>query len=199
MMRDMCEQSLATHPLIPLCCKCGGARTRPHRAVQCTSRRLIEEAGSYADTERHVPELHDRVQKNNEAAPETRCAILVVVSWFPDVLQQLWMDVSVRGPHAESDNESASKPGVATVAAEAEKTKRCGMAMRALVFETCGRLGAEGTKLLRDLVGTALANGQCGRACCRTVENPAGTSVADCTGRPILASAGFQSRRATCC
>ena len=35
--------------------------------------------------ERHVPELHDRVQKNNEAAPEMRCAILDVVFWFPGV------------------------------------------------------------------------------------------------------------------
>ena len=74
---------------------------------------------------------------------------------------QLWIDVSVRCPHAERYNECASKPGVATVAGEAEKTKRNGMAVRALVFDTCGRLGGEGTKLLRDLVTTAAANGQC--------------------------------------
>ena len=28
-----------------------------------------------------------------------RCAISDVVSWFPGVLQQLWLDVSVRCPH----------------------------------------------------------------------------------------------------
>ena len=83
-----------------------------------------------------------------------RCAILDVVSWFPGVLQQLWIDVSVRCPHAERYNESASKPGVAAIAGEAEKTKRFGMAVRSLVFETYGRLGGEGTKLLRDLVGS---------------------------------------------
>ena len=138
---DMCEQSLATHPCNPFCCKYGGARTRPHRAVQCTLRRLIEQAGGYADMERHVPELYDRVQKNNEAAPVTRCAILDVVSWFPGVLQQLWIDVSVRCPHAERYNESASKPGVAAVAGEAEKTTRYGTAVRPLVFETYGRPG----------------------------------------------------------
>ena len=33
--------------------------------------------------------------------------------------------------------------------------------MRPLVFETYGRLGGEGTKLLRDLVTTAAAHGQC--------------------------------------
>ena len=94
----MCEQSLATHPFHQFCCKYGGARTRPHRAVQCTLRRLIEQAGGSADVERHVLDLYDWVQKNNEAAPEMRCAILDVVSWFPSVLQQLWIDVSVRCP-----------------------------------------------------------------------------------------------------
>ena len=110
--------------------------------------------------ERHVPELYDWVQKNNGAAPEIRCAILDVVSWFPGVLQQLRIDVSVRCPHAERYNESASKPGAAPVAGDAEKTKRYGTAVRALVFETYGRLGGEGTKLLSDLVTTAAANGQ---------------------------------------
>ena len=158
---DMCEHSLAAHPFHSFCCKYAGARARPHRAVQHTLRRLIEQAGGYADMERHVPELYDSVKKNNEVAPEMRCAILDVVSWCPGVLQQLWIDVSLRCPHAERYDESASKPGVATVAGEAEKTKRNGMAVRALVFETYGRLGSEGTKLLRDLVTTAAANGQC--------------------------------------
>ena len=67
----------------------------------------------------------------------------------------------MRCPHAERYNESASKPGVAAVAGEAEKTKRYGMDVRALVFVTYGRLGGQGTKLLRDLVATAGANGQC--------------------------------------
>ena len=61
----------------------GRARARPHRAVQRTLRRLIEQAGGHADVERHVPELYDWAKNNNEAAPEMRCAILDVVSWFP--------------------------------------------------------------------------------------------------------------------
>ena len=69
------------------------------------------------------------------------------------VLQQLWIDVVVRCPHGECYNESASKPGVA--AGELEKTKRYGAAVRSLVFETHGRLGGEGTKLLHDLVTAA--------------------------------------------
>ena len=68
--------------------------------------------------------------------PVPRCAILDVVSCFPGVLQQLWIDFSVRCPHGERYNESASKPWVAAVAGEMEKTKRYGAAVRSLVFET---------------------------------------------------------------
>ena len=140
----MCEQSLGVHPFHPFCCKYEGARTSSHRAVQHTLRRLIEQASGNADMERYVPELYDWVQNNNEAAPEMRCAILDVVSWFPGVLKQLWIDVSVRCPHAERYNESASKTGDAAAAGETEKTKRYSMAVRSLVFETYGRLGGEG-------------------------------------------------------
>ena len=115
--------------------------------------------------ERHVPELHEWVRNKDEAAPVMRCGILDVVSWFAGVLQQLWTVASVRCPHAERYNASASKPGVAAVAGEAEKTKRYGTAVRSLVFETCGRLGGEGTKLLRDLVTTTAANGQRSECC----------------------------------
>ena len=88
--------------------------------------------------ERHVPELHDWVRNNNEAAPVMRCAILDVVSWFPGVQHHLWKDVSVRCPHAERYNESASKREVAAVAGGVEKTNRYGTAVRSLVFETYG-------------------------------------------------------------
>ena len=87
--------------------------------------------------------------------------MLDVVSWFPGVLQKLWIDVSVRCLHAERYNESASKPGVAAVAWEGKETKRYGMAVRSLVLEAYKRQVGEGTKLLRDLVTTAAANGQC--------------------------------------
>ena len=41
--------------------------------------------------ERHVPERYGWVNNDNEAVPKVRCAILDVVSWFPGVLQQLWI------------------------------------------------------------------------------------------------------------
>ena len=111
--------------------------------------------------ERHVPELYDWIRDKDGTAPVMRCAILDVVSWFPSVLQQYWIDVNVRCPHAERYSDSALKSGAAARAGETEKTKRYATAVRSLVFETYGRLGDEGTKMLRDLVSTAAANGRC--------------------------------------
>ena len=144
----------------------------------------------------HVPELHDWVSNDTDAAPKVRCAILDVVSWFPGVLQHLWMDVSVRCPHAERYNESASKPGVAAVAEETEKTKRCGTAVRPLVFETYGRLGGEGSKLLRDDGGGERAVQP---TCSWTMEKPVRAGISDCTSRHILQSGGIQCRGASRC
>ena len=73
------------------------------------------------------------------------------------------------------------------------------MAVRALVFETYGRLGGEGTKLLRDFGEYGGGKWTVQPAWCRTMENPGGTSNVDCcTSRHILASARFQSCGATC-
>ena len=189
-MMGKCVSNRFLSTFHPFCCQYAGARTRPHRAVQHTLRNLIEQGEGYADVERHVLELYDWVNNDNGAAPNVRCAISDVVFWCPGVLQQLWIDVSVHCPHEERDNESASNPGVAAVAGEAEKTKRYGTAVRPLVFETYGRVG-EGTKLQRDLVTAAAVQPACGWA----REDPAGPSIADCTSRHILESA---SRGGSC-
>ena len=55
--------------------------------------------------ERHVLELYD---------PVMRCTVFAAVS------AATLIDASVRCPHAERYNESASKPGVAAVAGEKE-------------------------------------------------------------------------------
>ena len=69
----MREQSLAKNPYYAFCCKYGGARARPNLAVMCTLNRLSCTTGD----------------------PAPRRGIVDVVSWFPGVLQQLWIDVSV--------------------------------------------------------------------------------------------------------
>ena len=91
---EMCEQSLAQDPYHPFSCKYGGARAKSHRAVMYALNRLISQAGGYADMERQVPELYDLVIPKPGADPVIRCATMGVVSSFPGVLQQLWIDVS---------------------------------------------------------------------------------------------------------
>ena len=66
---DTCEQSLLTHPFHPFCCKYEGAKARPHRAVQCTLRRLVEHAGGYPDMECHFPELYNWVKEKVKRCP----------------------------------------------------------------------------------------------------------------------------------
>ena len=66
----------------------GRARNRPHRAVQSTLRRLIKQAGRYADMERHVPELYDWHTNKDGVAPVMRCAILDVLGCPAAVLER---------------------------------------------------------------------------------------------------------------
>ena len=70
--------------------------------------------------------------------PVQRCAVLGVLSWFAGVLRQIWIDVSVRCPHAERYNESSSKTGLAAMTGEREKVARYGLLVTALVFEMGG-------------------------------------------------------------
>ena len=49
--------------------------------------------------------------------------------------------------------------------------------MRSLVFETYGRLGCEGIKLLRDLVTTAAGNGAVQPTRCWMMADPAGADA----------------------
>ena len=136
--------------------------TRPHRAVQCTLQRLIERAGATQTWSAMSLSSTTGCKRTTKRHP--RC-----------VVRHLGRGLLVPGcPAAALDGcqrampacrmlkrKCVKKPGVAAVAGEAEKTKRYGTAVRPLVFLTYGRLGGEGTKLLRDLVTTAAAKGQC--------------------------------------
>ena len=85
-----------THATHLFWCKYGRARTRQQKTILLHS--LIEQAQGSADKERPVRKLYDWTKPQGDAAPAMRCAMLDVVSWFHGVLQQLWMDVSVRCP-----------------------------------------------------------------------------------------------------
>ena len=74
---------------------------RPHCTVLCAQGRLITQAGRNADMEGYVPEEQYWAKTNLDEASVARCAVVGSVSSFPGVLQQLWMDASVRCPHAQ--------------------------------------------------------------------------------------------------
>ena len=93
--------------------------------------------------------------------PTIRCAIWDVVSWYAGVLQQLWIDVSVRSPHAERYNESAAKLGAVASAGETEKTKRYGTTVRSRSSRRMADSEVRASSCCRDLLTTAVANGQC--------------------------------------
>ena len=68
----------------------------------------------------------------------------------------------------------------AAMKGEREKVARCGSALSALLLETHGRLGGDGTKLLRDLVTTAAANGRAVQLVCGwTMANPTRAGARD--------------------
>ena len=61
---------------------------------------------------------------------------------------------------------------MAAVAGEMEKTKRYGTAVGRLVFETCGRLGGEGTKFAARLCDNGGGEWAVQPACSWTMEDP---------------------------
>ena len=123
------------------------------------------ETGHIAQFSAHCEfSLSRQVQKNNDAAPEMRCAILDVVSWFPGC------------PGAALDRRQRAMPASRTL----QRKKRYGMAVGLRDLWMTGRRGHQ--------VAARFGNYGSGKwavqpACCRSVENPAGTSAADCTSR----------------
>ena len=89
-----------------------------------------------------------------------RIARMDIVATFPSSLVQWWLDVSVRSIHAERYPDMPAHAGLAARAGEHEKKVRYGTGVKAIVFETQGRLGAQGAAALRDLAVATSASGQ---------------------------------------
>ena len=98
-----------------------------------------------------------------------------VVSWFPVVLQQLWIDVSVRRPHAE--NTLTSRGNQEWLWGNGKMRRHSDV----VLLRARWLLGGEGIKLLRDLVTTAAAH--------TLLEDPAGTGGDVCSCRTLPTSA----------
>ena len=163
-METCCEHVAGEAPVSRLfAASLGGTTARPHRAdpvlaAWADSLRMPKE---YADMERHVAELYDWVEA------ETRCRTCAQVCHPRCGLLVSW------GPATTLDTRQRAMPACRTIQRTCVETRdRCGsgrdgeneaswsVVVRSLFLETYGRQGGEGTQLLRDLVTTAVANGQ---------------------------------------
>ncbi|CAK0795081.1 unnamed protein product [Prorocentrum cordatum] len=121
----------------PQLCKQGPARMRPHRALAAALARLLRECRAEIDIERTVPELI-RVLPNG-AVQE---AVLDLVVTFPGSVQPLYIDVSIRCPHAARYAQAQASPGDAANAAVDDKMRRYGSDVLTVALESYGRLAA---------------------------------------------------------
>ncbi|CAK0877910.1 unnamed protein product, partial [Prorocentrum cordatum] len=121
---DICGQQLDRTLRHPQLCKQGPARMRPHRALAATLARLLRECRAEVDIERTVTEL-ERVTPTGRVEE----AILDLVVSFPGSVQPLYVDVTIRCPHAARYLRAATVAGDAADEAARGKRQRYGSAV----------------------------------------------------------------------
>ena len=123
---------------------------RPHRALAAALARELRRCGAEVDLERTVVELAKRDQAGN-----IKEAILDLVVTFPGAVQQQFIDVTIRCPHADRDEHAADSPGEAASGAAREKVERYGTSVLPVAMETYGRLAVESHRSLEHLASHA--------------------------------------------
>ena len=111
---------------------------RPHRALAASLARELRRVGAEVDLERTVVEL---AKRNSDGSVKE--AILDLVVCFPGSVQPLFIDVTIRCPHAERYEHAFHSPGEAASVAVREKVRRYGEAVLPVSLETYGRLASE--------------------------------------------------------
>ena len=139
--------STLNHPQL---CKQGPARMRPHRALAHALARVLRACRAEVDIERVVPEL---VRVGDTGVVQE--AVMDLVATFPGSVRPLYIDVTIRCPHAARYAQAATKPGQAAAAAVADKKSRYGMEVLPVVFETYGRAALETTRSLELIAAHA--------------------------------------------
>ena len=119
---------------------------RGHRAVVAVLRKALEATGAAVDLERTIPEL---VKVQSGGAVQE--AIMDLVVAWPGAGAPHWIDVSIRCPFATRYACTRVKVGAAAADGEAEKRARYGRCVEPVVFETAGRIGANGLAVLAGL------------------------------------------------
>ena len=147
---DLCGHTLDTSMVHPQLCKQGPARMRPHRALAAAVARELCRCGAEVDLERTVVELAQW-----DADGSIKEAILDLVVTFPGSVQQLFIDVTIRCPHADRYLHAAHSPGEAASCAAREKMERYGASVLPVAMETYGRIAIESQRSLEHLASHA--------------------------------------------
>ncbi|CAK0852171.1 unnamed protein product [Prorocentrum cordatum] len=147
---DVCGQRLDPTLKHPQLCNHGPARMRPHRALAAALARLLQGCRAEVDVERTVPKLV-RITETGAVVE----AVLDLVVTFPGTVKPLYIDVSIRCPHASRYRTAATSVGEAARAADTDTRARYGAEVLTVAFETYGRLGAGTHRALEHLATQA--------------------------------------------
>ena len=153
---EVCGHQLDAKLMHPQLCKRGPARMRPHRALAPALAKELRKCGTEIDKERAVAELAVIDEQGN-----IKEAIVDSVVTFPGSAQPLYVDVTIRCPHALRYGHAFDCPGGATSAAAKEKRERYGEDVLPIALETYGRMSEEGRRALECLAthaGTSMGD-----------------------------------------
>ena len=156
--RVVCGKLLDDDQHHPHRCEHGAAKLRPHESLKHRTSEFLRRAEAFVDIERVIPELADYAWDRKEKKWKPRVARMDIVAQWPGSSVQWWLDVSVRAASAIKHQRcegATMMPGAAAAAGEKEKRQRYGDAVRAIVFETQGRLGNRGQRTLKELAAAA--------------------------------------------
>ena len=147
---EVCGRPLDSTLSHPQLCKEGPARMRPRRALAHALARVLRACRAEVDIERVVPEL---VRVGDTGAVQE--AVMDLVATFPGSVRPLYIDVTIRCPHAARYVRAATTPGQAAAAAVADKRSRYGTDVLPVVFETYGRAAPETVRSLELIAAHA--------------------------------------------
>ena len=141
--------------ILPLLCKCGPARQRPHKAVLKCVKRCLESSGAWVDEEREAPKFAKRDVDGKIAE-----ARMDLVGAYPGMSCNFDIDVTLRAAHAGRYRAAARDALQPLQLAEEEKHERYGDGVMPVAVSPYGRVGEETVRHLRTLARYATTWGK---------------------------------------
>ena len=136
--------------------KQGVARMRPHRVLANALARHLKTARVEVDLQRMVQDLQRAGGESQLGGPQE--ARLDIVACFPGSAEMLWIDITIRSPHAARYTRASSEPGSAADAAYEDKLCRYAPSVLPVCLETYGRVCTRSLHVLAELAQKASFN-----------------------------------------